>query len=108
MHLKLNELQKLVKATLAEEKSGDSLRHEIARVLGPVIVSEGRFVDVVAAANDRLDVLDRTGRSSGLSWDSRVTSQWINHSDPEVRKFAARVVPTTVLASMTSRSEERR
>jgi len=100
MHLKLDELQKLVKAALTEEKAGDALRQEIARVLGPVIVTERRFVDVVAAANDRLDVLDRTGRSTGLSWDSKVTTSWINHSDPEVRKFAARVVPESTLSKM--------
>ena len=102
MHLKLDSLQKLVKNTLNEERLAGELKAEIKRVLGPVIVTEGRINEVVAAANDRLDVLDRTGRAGGLStWEPKVTARWLDHTDPEVRKFAARVVPERYLGRVS-------
>lgn len=100
MHLKLNELQKLVNATLAEDTAGKELKREIARVLGPVVIVKGKLQEVVAAANDRLDVLDRTGRSKHLDWNPKITSNWIDYANPEIRKFAARVVPQQFLGCM--------
>jgi len=97
MRLKLNELQKLVKKTIDDEKVAVALKEEIARVLGPAVITEGKLHDVVASANDRLDVLDRTGRTGSLVWESKVTSLWINYSNPEIRKFAARVCPEKYL-----------
>jgi len=98
MHLKLNSLQKLLDRTLDEERHGQELKAEIGRVLGPVVVTEGRLHEVVAAANDRLDVLTRTGRIDALEWESRLTPKWLDHRDPEIRKFAARIVPERFLS----------
>lgn len=97
MHLKLDSLQKLLDRTLDEERHGRELKAEIGRVLGPVVVTEGRLHEVVAAANDRLDVLARTGRIGALEWEPRLTPKWLDHRDPEVRKFAARIVPERYL-----------
>ena len=93
MHLKLDELQKLVTKTINEEKATSSLRKEIARVLGPAVITEGRLSEVVAAANDRLDVLEHTGRLGAIGFDPGITSRWATHIDPELRKFVARVCP---------------
>ena len=102
MHLKLDSLPKLLDRTLVEERLGSELRVEIGRVLGPSVIIEGKLTDVVAAANDRLCVLERTGRAGGLSWEQRVTSTWISHPDVEVRKLAARTVPQRMLARLSA------
>lgn len=100
MRLKLSELEKLVERTVAEEEVSAEFKDEITRVLGPIMVTEGRLTDVAAAANDRLDVLDRTGRSRVLHWNSRRVSSWIDFSNPELRRFVARVVPESHLNRM--------
>lgn len=98
MRLTLSELQKLVNSTIDETKAADELKAEIGRVLGPVVVTEGRLSEVVAAANDRLDVLARTGRIGAVGFDPNVTAKWATHVDPELRKFVARVCPEKYLA----------
>ena len=102
MHLKLNSLQKLLDRTLDEDRHERMLKAEIGRVLGPVVVTEGRLHEVVAAANDRLDVLSWTGRIGALEWDPRMAPKWLDHRDPEVRKFAARIVPERFLSKVAT------
>lgn len=102
MQLKLNKLQKLVSAALAEDSAGKQLKNEIARVLGPAIIVEGKLQNVIAETNDYLDVLDRTGRSGRLSWNPKVVTRWIDYIDPEIRKFAARTVSENTLLKMMS------
>lgn len=100
MRLNLGELQKVVNRTLDEEKAAQALKSEIGRVLGPSVVTEGKFVDVVAAANDHLDVLDRTGRSGLVEFKSTLVASFLDYRDSEVRKFAARVCPEKYLPRM--------
>jgi hypothetical protein len=103
MHLKLNHLQKLVDRTVTYERAVLDLKVELGRVLGPVIVTEGQNLQYVAtAANDRLDVLDRTGKSGSLAWNPRVSAPWLDHKDPEVRKLAARICPERFLQRMSN------
>lgn len=98
MHLKLSQLRKLVNSTISEENAASQLKAEIGRVLGPVVVTEGKLAEVVASANDRLDVLDRTGRTGALAFDPSITNRWATHTDPEFRKFVARICPEHILA----------
>lgn len=100
MHLKLDTLQKVVKKAIEDEKAAMALKTEITRVLGPVVVSEGKLSTVVAEANDRLDVLDRTGRTGGLSFRPASIAAFLNDANPEVRKFAVRVLPESFLRKM--------
>ena len=102
MRLRLEELQKVVKRAVDEERATESLRTEVNRVLGPAVIAEGRVEQVAEAANNWIDVLERTGRSSRLSFKPSVMVRWLDHNSPEVRKFAARVVPEKFLAKMTS------
>lgn len=102
MRLKLSELQKLVNSTINEEKAVANFKAEIGRALGPVVVTEGRLSEVVAAANDRLDVLDRTGRLGAVIFDPGITSRWATHVDPEIRKFVARVCPEKYLPALAN------
>lgn len=102
MRLKIgiDELQKVVKQTIVEEKAINALKAEIARAFGPVVITEGRIEEVAAAVNDRLDVLDRTGRLGQIEFKPSVAAGWLDHSHPEVRKFASRVVPEKFLGKM--------
>lgn len=103
MHLKLaEELQKMVKQVLTEERLTESLRSEVNRVLGPAVVATGSLHQIAEATNDRLDVLERTGRASRLAFRPSVMVGWLGHSDPEVRKFATRVVPEKFLSRMVN------
>ncbi len=102
MRVRLRELQKIVNQALNEERRVDSLRVEVNRVLGPSVVAEGRIEQIAEAANDRIDVLERTGRASRLDFKSSVMVRWLDHSSPEVRKFATRVVPEKFLVRMAT------
>jgi hypothetical protein len=102
MRLNLGDLQTIVKQAMNEEKAATALKAEIKRVLGPVVVAEGKLENVVAEANDRLDVLFRTGRDSQLSFEPQVTTGFLTHESPEVRRFAARVVPEKYLGKVSN------
>ena len=107
MRLNLGELQAVVKRTLDEERAADALKQEIKRVLGPAVITEGKLEEVAASANAWLDVLDRTGRSSGLDFTPLVTTGFLDHRHPAVREFAARVVPEKFLGKLTKDPESR-
>lgn len=102
MRLKLEELERVVKRAVDEERAADALRLEVNRVLGPAVIAEGRVEHVAAAANDRIDVLERTGRSTRLAFKPSVMIKWLDHNSPEVRKFASRVVPERFLDRMVN------
>lgn len=102
MRLRLEELQKVVKRALDEERAVEALRAEVNRVLGPAVIAEGKVEQVAEAANNRIDVLERTGRASRLSFKPSVMSRFLDHTHPEVRKFAARVVPEKFLGRMVN------
>lgn len=102
MRLNLGALQRVVKSTIDEGKAIDVLKEEINRVFGPTVITEGKIENVAMAANDWLDVLDRTGRSRRLKFKPAATVSFLDYSHPEVRKFAARVVPEKFLSKMIS------
>jgi hypothetical protein len=103
MRLTLDGLQRVVATTPAEEKAAKALKGEISRVLGPAVVTEGRRLEEVAAsANDWIDVLERTGRAGRFDFMSNVTAGFLDHSHPEVRRFAARVVPEKFLGKLAN------
>jgi hypothetical protein len=103
MRLKLDELAQVVRKTVDEEKAASAFKTEIGRVFGVTVITEGKLSDVVAAANDRLDVLERTGRRGVLeTFEPALTASFLDYRDPEVRKFAARVCPEKFLPKMAS------
>jgi regulator of replication initiation timing len=102
MRLTLDSLQKVVARTLDEEKASAALKGEIKRVLGPAVVTEGKLEEVAANANSWIDVLERTGRDGRFDFLSTVTTGFLDHRHPEVRKFAARVVPERFLGKLTT------
>jgi hypothetical protein len=100
MRLNLGSLQRVVKLTIDEGKAVEALKEEIGRVFGPTVITEGKIENVAMAANDWLDVLDRTGRSRRLEFKPAATVSFLEYAHPEVRKFAARVVPEKFLSKM--------
>ena len=98
MRLKLKELKQVVDNTLAEEKSVDALREEISRVLGPSVDTDVKLKRLAEGANDRIDVLERTGRAGRLDFKPAVLLKFANNTDPEVRRFVARVLPENFIA----------
>lgn len=93
MRLKLEELARIVERTLNEERATEALRAEVVRVLGPSVVAEGKVERLAEAANERIDVLEMTGRASRLDFKPSVMVKFMNHANPQLRKLAARVVP---------------
>lgn len=103
MRLKLGTLQKVVNATLIENKATDSLREEVSRVLGPSVVTNVKLDRLAEEANYRIDVLDRTGRSEIYSnFRPEVMVKFMNSSSVEARKLAAKVLPESYLYKMSS------
>lgn len=107
MRLNLGTLQRVVKTAIDEGKAVEVLKEEINRVFGHTVITEGKIERVAMAANDWLDVLDRTGRSRRLEFKPAATVSFLDYAHPEVRKFAVRVVPEKFLSKMvTDQSSE--
>jgi len=94
MHLKLRELQAVVKSEMKKDKTFSALREELFRALGPSVMVSHNYSKVFEAANEQLDYLEATGRS--LSEGSIKTSLLIEAAASEsrdVRRLAARLLP---------------
>jgi hypothetical protein len=102
MRLNLSALQKVVKQALDDERATEALRTEVSRVLGPAVLVECNIVSLVEEANDRIDVLERTGRASRLDFKPSVMLRFLDHKDPNVRRLAARVVPEKFLSKVVN------
>ena len=93
MHLKLESLQQIVRQVTDEEHAAAALRTEVTRVLGPSVITEQHIIDVAREANERIDVLEHTGRSLNTNFKPSVLMKIAGHRAPEVRKLAARMLP---------------
>lgn len=92
MRLKLKELQRVVDDTIVNEQLTACLREETSRAFGPVIVVKGASPHQIAEAiNDRLDVLERTGRS--VKFDETIALRFMDHQSAEVRRAVVRLLP---------------
>lgn len=94
MQLKLKELQTVAKATIKEERSLNNLRDEMFRVLGPAVMMPGSHAYLATQFNERLDLLESTGRAPRQgSFKNSVLLEIANSKIPDVRKLAARLLP---------------
>ena len=89
----LHQLRKVV----SEEKTSEILKEGIIRDLGSVINYSSKLEDVVKEANDRLEVLERTGRPHQVNIKPSILLKFANHPSAEVRAFIAKSLPTTML-----------
>jgi len=92
MRLKLSDLQKVVKETLQEKQHSEAFCNEIKRVFGPSVIVNDNLDSLVEAANERLDVLEYTGRGS-VNFSRKIALGMSFHESSEVRRFVARVLP---------------
>lgn len=94
MQLKLKELQTVAKATIKEERSLNNLRDEMFRVLGPSVMMPGSHAYLATQFNERLDLLESTGRAPRQgAFKNSVLLEVANSRIPDVRKLAARLLP---------------
>lgn len=92
MHLRLRELQAIVKNEMKKEKSSNVLREELARVLGPSVLVSKSNEDVYAAANQQIDILEATSRQVG-KFKTSVLMEAAQMSSVAARRLAARLLP---------------
>lgn len=94
MHLKLEELQRVAKKTIKEERQNSSLREEFVRLFGPPVAVSCDASKVAQAVNECIDVLDATGKEFNRR-NVRVSmlTEATYHPSPEVRKAVARILP---------------
>lgn len=92
MHLRLRELQAVVKNEIKKEKSSNMLREELARVLGPSILVSKRAEDIYEAAHQQLDLLEATSRNR-IQFKTSVLVEASQMSSPAARRLAARLLP---------------
>jgi hypothetical protein len=100
MDLKIQTLQKIVKQVLAEEKSLEFLRVEIARELGKTSVTEGKIEFIAESANNQIDIMEHSGQAGDMNFRTSVMMKFAGHSDPQVRKLVARTVPIRLLGTL--------
>lgn len=93
MRLRITDLQKIVEQTIQEKQAIDSFCEEIKKAFGPTVVVSNTLESLVEQANYRLDVLERTGRESYVSFSSKIALQLSSHKDPEVRRLVVRLLP---------------
>jgi hypothetical protein len=100
MRVKLNQLQRVVKRAMNEEKTVKILREEVSRVLGPIMDTDVKLGELAEAVNDRVAVLERTGRQSRLTFKPSVLARFARNKNVEVRKMCARLLPERFAAKM--------
>lgn len=100
MKVNLKALQHVVRKAVNEERLTQALRIEVSRVLGPSVIIEGPLDQLAEAANERLDVLDGTGRVPAFDFKSSLVSRLASHKNYNVRKLAARTLPVNMLGKL--------
>jgi hypothetical protein len=98
MRLKLRELQEVVNKTLMEERDVDALREEVSNVLGPSVVTDVKLEALAEGVNDRIDVLERTGRANRIAFKPALMLKFADSQSAEVRRMAARTLPEQFLS----------
>lgn len=106
MGLNLQELQKVVKKVVKEEKNTNHFREEILRVLGPTVLVSRGLESMAKSANDRLDIVEAKGQHVESIRPSLLL-KFIDSESHEVRKLVARLLPESFLKLlMKDRSHE--
>ena len=93
MRLKISDLKRVVDATVQEKKAIEAFCNEVKRVFGPTVDVSDRLETLSERANDRLDVLERTGRLGYIKFSPSVALRLSHHDNPEVRRLVARLLP---------------
>lgn len=100
MRLKLDKLQQVVKSTIEEQRVFDLFKSEVVRVLGATISTDGKIEQIAEAANQKIDILEKSGISTQRLFKTSIFVRLLEHNNPEVRKLAARIVPNKFLSKL--------
>jgi hypothetical protein len=98
----VNELNRVVSKTISEEKSIDLLRVEISKVFGPPVNTDVRLEIMAEQANDRLDVMSRTGKSVRHQIKPSILMKFSDHPSDEVRRLVVRLLPESFIDRFAS------
>lgn len=104
MGLKLKELQKVVNKVVKNERSVEALQEEVLRVLGPTILTSRGLSRMAESANDRLDILEVSGRACSQVKPSLLV-KFVNSDSVEVRRLVARLLPENFLRLLAKDSD---
>jgi hypothetical protein len=99
MQLKLEELQKVVKSVVNDEKYSHALKQEISRAVGAKVVTTHSVTVMAESANYQLDIFEKTGRSMPHAKAS-ILLKHVNSDSVEVRKLVARLLPESHVKAM--------
>lgn len=86
-------LKKVVDNARDNEKNVAALKLETSRVLGPMIDTECKLTTLAENINDRVSVLQRTGRTTHVGFKPSVVIPFLSHQNDEVRAMAMNLVP---------------
>lgn len=99
MQLKLEELQKIVKSTVDEEKKSLTLKTEVSKAIGCKVVTTHGLSIMAESANQQLDIFERTGKSIPTVKASTLLRH-VDSRSSEVRKLVARLLPESYAKNM--------
>lgn len=97
--LSVKRLNAIIKSVESFEKNVQELRTETARVLGPSVNTKCSIERLAEGINDRIETLNRTGRSM-ISYPTTLVTKFMKHESAEVRAMAANTVPNNYLGHL--------
>jgi len=98
----VNELKKIVNDTISQERNNSLLREEIFRIFGPVVNTDIKIELMAEEANDRLNVIERTGKRLKESIKPSLLMKFSSHPSSEVRKLIVRLLPENLVERFAS------
>lgn len=99
MRLKISDLRRVVDATVQEKKATEAFCNEVKRVFGPTVDISDDIGLLSERANERLDVLERTGRLNYAKFSPQIALNLSHHEDTRVRRLVARLLPESSAVS---------
>jgi hypothetical protein len=100
MSLRLKELQKVANNVMKRERSLEILQEELKKALGPTLPLSRDLNRLAESANERLDVMEATGKSRGRVGTSLLL-KFADSDSPQVRRLVARLLPENFLKVFT-------
>lgn len=102
MRLKLQHLKNVVRRARSEERIVEVLRAEVTRVLGPIMDTSLKIESLAEQVNDRVEVMNRTGRTAHFGFKSSTVVPFMNHASAEVRMMSANLVSPQQLGKLAA------
>jgi len=95
--LKIGQLETVVKHTLAENKFTQSILNEIDQYFAGNVWTKGGLERVIVEANERLDVLEKTGKLPKQRFKTSLLLKLMESKSANCKKFASRLLPESLL-----------